>query len=92
MKCAWELYTKLCTIAAVTAKLGDTECKNFSGGLFIESLNSVYGFFQKANQMMRKSPVGRIGTGHETHLAVIISRVLADVLRPFLEKGLNIII
>ena len=85
-QCAWELYTELCTRVAVTGKRGDAECKDFSGELFIESLNSVYGFFQEARQIMRKFPVGRIGAGHEAHLGMMINRVLADVLRPFLER------
>ena len=35
---------------------------------------------------MRKFPVGSIGTTNQGHLGVMISRVISDVLRPFLEK------
>lgn len=85
-QCAWELYTELCTRVAVTGKRSDTECKDFSGEFLIESLNSIYAFFQEARQIMRKFPVGRIRVGQEAHLGVMVNRVLADVPRPFLEK------
>ena len=44
-QCAWELYTELSTRVAVTGKLSDSECKDFSGELYIESLASLYNFW-----------------------------------------------
>lgn len=85
-QCAWELYTELCTRVAVTGKQTDPDCTDFSGELFVESLNSVYNFFQESRQIMRRFPVGRIGVSPDAHLGVMVNRVLADVLRPFLEK------
>lgn len=85
-QCAWELYTELSTRVAVTGKLSDPDCTNFDGELYIESLASVYKFFQEARLIMRKFPVGRLEGEQKNHLGIIISNVLSDVLRPFLEK------
>ena len=85
-QCAWELYTELSTRVAVTGKRDDPECEDFSGELYIESLSSLYSFFQEARKIMRKFPVGRLEKDNEQHLGVMVSKVLSDVLRPFLEK------
>lgn len=85
-QCAWELYTELSTRVAVTGKSNDSDCRNFKGELYIESLASLYSFFQETRKIMRKFPVGRIQTDNHQHLGVMINRVLENVLRPFLEK------
>jgi len=85
-QCAWELYTELCTRVAVTGKRNDPECKNFDGELYIESVSSLYKFFQEARLIMKKFPVGRISRDNKSHLGIVINRILEDVLRPFLEK------
>jgi len=85
-QCAWELYTELSTRVAVIGKCSDVECTNYEGELYIESLTSLYKFFQEARNIMRKFPVGKIAGDNKQHLGVMISRVMADVLRPFLEK------
>lgn len=85
-QCAWELFSEISTRVSVTGKLSDSECTNFEGELFIESLDSLYKFFQEARQIMRKFPVGRIAIENKNHLGVLISRCMDNVLRPFLEK------
>jgi hypothetical protein len=85
-QCAWELYSELSTRVAVTGKPKDSECVDFCGELFHESLTSLYTFFQEARNIMRKFPVGRLQGDVKNHLGVIISKMLSDVLRPFLEK------
>jgi glycosyltransferase involved in cell wall biosynthesis len=85
-QCAWELYTEISTRVALTGKLNDSECKNFEGELYIESLDSLYKFFQEARHIMRKFPVGKIAVQNKNHLGVVISRCMDNVLRPFLEK------
>ncbi len=85
-QCAWELYTEIATRVAVVGKHGDAECKDFSGELYSESLDSLYNFFQECRGIMRRFPVGRIKDPRQLHLGIFISRILAKVLRPFLEK------
>lgn len=85
-QCAWELYAELSTRVAVTGKSDDPDCVDFGGELYLESLNSMYSFFQEARGIMRRFPVGRLSTNQNNHLGVMISRVITDVLRPFLEK------
>lgn len=85
-QCAWELYTELSTRVAVTGKAGDEECTDFSGELYIESLSSLYKFFQEARSIMRRFPVGKIKGDNQDHLGVMINRMMEEVLRPFLEK------
>jgi hypothetical protein len=85
-QCAWELYTELSTRVAVTGKSSDPECIDFSGELYIESLESFYRFFQEARLIMRKFPVGRISPSQKDHLGIVINRMMTNVLRPFLEK------
>ena len=85
-QCAWELYTELSTRVAVIGKADDPDCVDFSGELFIESLDSLYSFFREARGIMRRFPVGRLSANHHNHLGVIISRAMTEVLRPFLEK------
>ena len=85
-QCAWELYTELSTRVAVTGKSIDLECKDFTGELYIESLQSLFKFFQESREIMKKFPVGKLEKTNTSHLGVLIYRVLKDVLRPFLEK------
>ena len=85
-QCAWELYTELSTRVATVGKPLDDECKSFEGELYIESLSSFYNFFQEARGIMRRFPVGRLEQNQQDHLGVIISRIMAEVMRPFLEK------
>jgi hypothetical protein len=85
-QCAWELYTELSTRVAVTGKPSDPECSSFDGELYIESLNSLYAFFQEARKTMRKFPVGKISHDEKDHLGALISRIMENILRPFLEK------
>lgn len=85
-QCAWELYAELSTRTAVSGKTLDDECSDFSGELYIESLSSLYNFFQESRSIMRKFPVGKIEKSQKNHLGIMISRMMKDVLRPFLEK------
>lgn len=85
-QCAWELYTEIATRVAVSGKRGDKECKDFDGELLVESLTSLYNFFQECRLIMRKFPVGRIKDNNQQHLGCVIHDLLAKVLRPFLEK------
>ena len=85
-QCAWELYAELSTRVAVTGKTYDPDCVDFKGELYIESLESLYTFFQEARRIMRRFPVGRLSINQQNHLGVMINRVMSDVLRPFLEK------
>lgn len=85
-QCAWELYSELSTRVAVTGKPGDSDCNSFEGELFSESLDSLYRFFQESRSIMRKFPVGRIAVDTSNHLGVLVSRIMATALRPFLEK------
>ncbi len=85
-QCAWALYTEMSTRVSVIGKSRDSECKNFEGELLVESLNSLYAFFQEARRIMRDFPVGRLEQGKKEHLGVMISQVMENVLRPFLEK------
>ncbi len=85
-QCAWELYTELSTRVAVTGKIQDNECTNFNGEIYIESLASLYSYFQEARVIMKKYPVGKINVDNTDHLGVMISRTMDFVLRPFLEK------
>ncbi|MBF0135449.1 MAG: hypothetical protein H7833_11265 [Magnetococcus sp. DMHC-1] len=83
-QCAWELYTEMSTRVAVTGKVHDAECTDFSGEVLVESLDSLYTFFKETRQIMRSFPVGK--TRQNNHLGLLINRMFQDVLRPFLEK------
>ncbi len=85
-QCAWELYTELVTRAAVVGKPDTEGAELFDGEIYIESLNSLYSFFQEARKIMRKFPVGRLSATSENHLGCLINRMMLDVMRPFLEK------
>lgn len=85
-QCAWELYTEIATRVAAVGKRNDHTAEDFRGELYAESLTSLYNLFQECRGIMRKFPVGRITSRNQEHLGVLISRVLADVIRPFLEK------
>jgi hypothetical protein len=85
-QCAWELYTELATRVALTGKTKDSDCTDFSGEVYSESLSSLYAFFGEARKIMRNFPVGTIGQLKvENHLGAMIHRSMRDVLRPFLE-------
>jgi len=83
---AWELYTEISTRISLTGKRGDPECKDFSGEVLIESLNSVHSFFREARMIMRMFPVGQLSKKKTKHLGVLINDLMVHVLRPFLEK------
>ncbi|HIF50485.1 MAG TPA: hypothetical protein EYQ42_02960 [Thiotrichaceae bacterium] len=85
-QCAWELYTELITRVAVIGKIYDDECTNFEGELYIESLDSLFNFFQEARKIMRSFPAGQIKNKNINHLGMIINSAFITVLRPFLEK------
>jgi len=85
-QCAWEFYTELATRIAVVGKRGDKTGENFEGELYAESFESLFNFFREARAIMRRFPVGRIKDFRQDHLGVFINRVLANVVRPFLEK------
>lgn len=85
-QCAWELYTEMSTRVAVTGKHSDPDCSNFDGELYIESLESLFRFFQEARGIMRKFPVGKIGGNNQEHLGVMVNKAMSNVLRTFLEK------
>ncbi len=85
-QCAWELYTEICTRLSLTGKRDDFECKDFSGEVLSESLDSVHIFFREARGIMRKFPVGRLEQDKTKHLGVLINDLFVHVLRPFLEK------
>ncbi len=85
-QCAWELYTELSTRVALTGKQSDWRCTDFGGEVYVESLESVYAFFQEARKIMRSFPVGKLDRDVRNHLGVLINNVMVNVLRPFLEK------
>ncbi len=85
-QCAWELYTEMSTRVAVTGKHDDPNCTNYKGELYIESLDSLFRFFQEARSIMRKFPVGKIGGTNKAHLGVMVNKVISHVLRPFLAN------
>lgn len=85
-QCAWELYTEIVTRVAVSGKRRDETSADFSGEVLVESLASLYAFFQEARAIMKCFPVGKLKEKQQSHLGTLIHDLLADVLRPFLEK------
>lgn len=85
-QCAWELYTEMSTRVSVTGKHHDPDCTDFTGELYVESLDSLFSFFQEARGITRKFPVGKIGGNNQEHLGVMVNKAMSNVLRPFLEK------
>jgi hypothetical protein len=85
-QCAWELYTEIVTRVAAVGKRLDHTAEDFTGELYVESLTSLYNLFQECRGIMRKFPVGKIKESKQEHLGVLISRILADVIRPFFER------
>jgi hypothetical protein len=81
---AWELYTEISTRVAVCGK--HTGKDSFEGEIYIESLNSLFNFFQEARKIMRSFPVGRLEKVNKNHLGIVINNTMLKVLRPFLEK------
>lgn len=85
-QCAWELYSEIVTRVAVSGKRRDDTCCDFSGEVISESLSSLYSFFGQARSIMKSFPVGKLKEKNQSHLGLLIHDLLADVLRPFLEK------
>jgi hypothetical protein len=85
-QCAWELYTEIVTRVAVSGKRRDETSADFMGEVLAESLSSLHSFFQEARQIMKAFPVGKLKEKNQNHLGILIHDLLADVLRPFLEK------
>lgn len=85
-QCAWELYTEIVTRVAVCGKRRDETSADFTGEIVAESLASLYSFFKEARQIMKAFPVGKLKEKNQNHLGILIHDLLADVLRPFLEK------
>ena len=85
-QCAWELYTEICTRLSLTGKRDDPECKDFSGEVFVEGLDSIHTFFRETRSIMRKFPVGQLKPNKTKHLGILINDLMVNVLRPFLEK------
>ena len=84
-QCAWQLYSEIVTRVAVSGKRRDRTCTDFSGEIIVESLSSLYAFFQEARQIMKNFPVGKLKEEDQSHLGILIHVLLTDVLRPFLE-------
>jgi hypothetical protein len=85
-QCAWKLYTEIVTRVAVSGKRRDSTCQDCSGEIIIESFESLHTFFREAREIMKEFPVGRIKPALQSHLGNLIHDLLADVIRPFLEK------
>ena len=85
-QCAWEIYTEIVTRVAVSGKRRDETSTDFTGEIIVESMSSLHSFFKEARQIMRAFPVGKITEKNQNHLGILIHDLLADVLRPFLEK------
>lgn len=85
-QCAWQLYTEIVTRVAVSGKRRDETSSDFSGEIIAESLASLHSFFQEARQIMKEFPVGKLKEKNQDHLGILIHDLLADVLRPFLER------
>lgn len=80
------MYTELCTRISVTGKQKDEKCENFDSEIFVQSLDSLYTFFQELRGIMRKFPVGRLKKNDKYHLGILINNIIRDVLRPSFEK------
>lgn len=85
-QCAWHLYTEIITRVAVSGKRRDETCSDFSGEVLAESFASLHTFFRETRCIMKEFPVGKLKEKHQSHLGILIHDLLADVLRPFLEK------
>jgi hypothetical protein len=85
-QCAWQLYTEIVTRVAVSGKRKDDTASDFSGEVLVESLSSLHVFFQEARTIMKTFPIGKLKEKQQSHLGALIHDLLADVLRPFLEK------
>ena len=84
-QCAWRLYTELVTRVSVYGKVAEGE-EDFSGEVYVESLDSMYAFFGNAREIMADFPVGRVADDNQDHLGFFILKILETVIRPFLEK------
>jgi len=87
-QCAWELYCEIVSRVGVVGKLDQQGKQTFAGEVLVESLESVHQFFLEARALMRRYPVGQLGSGRsrEHHLGFFIAGLLETVIRPFLEK------
>lgn len=85
-QCAWQLYTEIITRVSVSGKRRDETCGDFSGEVIAESFASLHTFFREARQIMKDFPVGKLKEKNQSHLGILVHDLLADVLRPFLEK------
>ncbi len=78
-QCAWELYTELRTRGALH------DHPTSENELMSEVLDSLYTFFSEARGIMKRFPVGRLGTDIY-HLGFLIDDLLNNYLRPFLNE------
>lgn len=85
-QCAWKLYAEIVTRVSVSGKRRDESCGDLSGEVLIESLESLHAFFREARQIMKEFPVGKLKEKNQSHLGILIHDLLAEVLRPFLER------
>jgi hypothetical protein len=85
-QCAWKLYTEIATRVAVSGKRRDETSANFGGEVIVESFSSLFEFFKVAREIMKEFPVGKLKEKNQSHLGNLIHDLLADVLRPFLER------
>ena len=82
---AWELYCELVSRRAVCGPLTGEEGR-FQGELVHESLDSVYAFFQRARELMKRYPGTKTAPSDEPNVSSIILWLLDGVLRPFLGR------
>ncbi len=85
-QCAWKLYSEIATRVAVSGKRRDETSADFSGEIISESFESLYNFFKESREIMKEYPVGKLKEKNQSHMGNLIHDLLADVLRPFLEK------
>ena len=86
-QCAWELYCELVSRVSLMGKEDKRGELVFTGEIYDQSLDSLYGFFREARALMRRYPVGRVAAGGaQDHLGFFIAALLEVVIRPFLEK------
>jgi hypothetical protein len=86
-QCAGNSTRKIVTrVAVILANDAMKTSADFSGEILVESLASLHAFFQEARAIMKSFPVGKLKEKQQAHLGTLIHDLLADVLRPFLEK------
>src|SRR5687767_12866851 len=72
-QCAWELYTELRTRGALHHHSSSRK------ELMIEVFDSLYEFFREARAIMKRFPVGHLGT-EAYHLGYLIDDLLNEYL------------